>query len=434
MIAVDPLLTLYAMAGLPVLLAGLFGIKGFQRRAQQELSRKLSNLNAYTHESIAGMRVTQAFVREDVNQGLFLKLNLAYRRFWMRAMMLVNSVWPFVDTTTNATIALLYGAGALWLRPTVSIGMLVAFVGYVWRFWAPINNLSAFYNSLLSAAAYIERIFEFLDEPLVIMDREGAVEMPRIEGEVVFDRVGFRYEEGNPVLEDVSFRVAPGETVALVGPTGGGKSTIVSLVSRFYDVQEGAVRVDGVDVKFATMDSLRRQMGIMLQEPFLFPGTILENIRYGRLDATDEEVVAAAVAVHADGFIRQKPMGYATEVHERGTGVSAGERQLISFARVMLSDPRILILDEATASIDTQTEKALQEGLSRLMEGRTSFVIAHRLSTIRHADRILYIANRGIQESGDHDGLLAAGGAYRTLYESQFSRFGGPAASIVTEP
>ena len=387
-------------------------------------------MNAYTHESIAGIRVTQAFVREDVNQGIFLGLNRAYRRDWMRSAMLSISMWPYIDTVSNATVALLYGAGALWLRPEITVGVLVAFVAYVWRFWTPINNLSAFYNSLLAAAAYIERIFEFLDEPLVVKDAVGAKDMPRIEGAVEFDHVGFWYEEGIPVLEDLSFHVAPGETVALVGPTGAGKSTIVSLLSRFYDVPQGSIRIDGIDVKDVTMDSLRRQMGIMLQEPFLFPGTLLENIRYGRLDATDEEVVAAAKAVCADEFIRKKPQGYATEVHERGTGVSAGERQLISFARVLLADPRILILDEATASIDTRTEKALQKGLEVLLAGRTSFVIAHRLSTIRNATRILYIDDRGIKESGTHDDLLAARGAYRTLYESQFERLGAPETTI----
>ena len=424
MLAVDPKLTLYALAGVPLLIGGLLALKGFQRRAQQQLSRKLSNLNAYTHESLGGIRVTQAFVREEMNQGIFLKLNKEYRRDWMRAAMLSLAMWPYIDTVSNATVALLYGAGALWLRPEVSVGVLVAFVGYVWRFWAPINNLSAFYNSLLTAAAYIERIFEFLDEPLVVEDGAAAEDMPPVRGEVEFDHVGFRYETGSPVLEDLSFRVAPGETVALVGPTGGGKSTIVSLLSRFYDVQEGAVRVDGIDVRTVRMDSLRRQMGIMLQEPFLFPGTLMENIRYGRLDATDEECVAAATAVRADEFIRRKPLGYETEVHERGTGISAGERQLISFARVLLSEPRILILDEATASIDTRTEKALQKGLETLLAGRTSFVIAHRLSTIRGADRILYIDGRGIRESGTHDGLIAAAGAYRALYDSQFERLG----------
>jgi len=423
MLAVDPVLTLYAMAGLPFLAIGLLSLKGVQRRAQQALSRKSSNLNAYTQESLLGMKVTQAFARETENRRIYNVLTGAYRKTYMRATLLAISVWPYIELVSNGTVAFLYGAGALWLRPAISVGALVAFVSYVWRFWAPINTLSAFYSQLLNAAAYLERIFEFLDEPVVLDESPDAFDLPPVRGRVAFEAVDFAYEPGIPVLEQVSFQVEPGETVALVGPTGAGKSTIVNLVSRFYDIQGGRITLDGIDIRSVRLDSLRSQMGIMLQEPFLFPGTIRENIRYGRLDATDAEVEAAARAVCAHEFILKLPAGYDTEIHEQGSGVSSGERQLISFARVLLADPRILILDEATASIDTRTERALQRGLDRLLADRTSFVIAHRLSTIRQADRILYIADRNIREAGTHDELLAQDGLYRALYMSQFRAF-----------
>ena len=424
MLLVDPLLTVYALAGLPLLLLGVMLLKNAQRRAQQALSRKNSNLNAYTQESLIGMKVTQVFARESVNRGIYHRLTGDFRRAYLKSAVLNLVMWPFVDTVSNGTIALLYAAGALWLRSStgdpVSVGTLVAFVGYVWRFWMPVNNLANFYNALVNSAAYIERIFEFLHEPVVIEDKPDAAVLPRIEGRVRFDQVSFAYEPAHPVLDHISFEAKPGDSIALVGPTGAGKSTIISLLCRFYDISEGTITVDGTPITSVTLDSLRTQMGIMLQDPFLFPESVMENIRYGRLDASDEACIAAAKAVHAHEFIMHLSSGYQTVINDQGSGVSAGERQLISFARVLLADPRILILDEATASIDTQTEKALQQGLDRLMAGRTSFIIAHRLSTIKNASRIMVIADRSIAEYGTHQELLERRGQYWQLYNSQF--------------
>ncbi|MDD2392442.1 MAG: ABC transporter ATP-binding protein [Eubacteriales bacterium] len=427
MIMLSPVLTLYAMAGIPLLAIGILLLKGIQRRAHQYLSRKISNLNAYTQESISGMKVTQAFVREDENLNIFNTLSSDYRYGWMRTVMVSLSIGPYIEAVTNGTVALLYAAGALWLASSsgeaIGVGVIVAFVSYVWRFWIPINTFTSFYSQLINSAAYIERIFEFLDEPLNIEDQDDAYDLPPIKGDIEFRSVDFSYEEGVPILKNVTFKAAPGDSIALVGPTGGGKSTIVNLVSRFYDIQGGQITIDGHDIKKVRLDSLRKQMGIMLQEPFLFPGTIMENIRYGRLEATDEECIEAAKTVMAHDFIEELTDGYDTVINEQGTGVSAGEKQLISFARVLLSDPAILIMDEATASIDTKTEQALQKGLDKLLKGRTSFIIAHRLSTIRSVSQIMYISDKNILERGTHDELISCRGKYHDLYMSQFNAF-----------
>ncbi len=427
MLIISPKLTLFALAGIPLLLAGLWLLKGIQRRTQQTLSRKMSNINAYTQESVIGMKVTQAFVREEENRNIFHKLALEYRRAWLKSVMLAIVMWPYIETITNGSVAVLYLAGATWLTSSsgemVSVGVVIAFAGYIWRFWGPINTLSTFYTQILNSAAYIERIFEFLDEPVIIENEEGASVMPLIKGDIEFKDVTFWYEEGLPILENISFKINSGDSIAFVGPTGAGKSTIVNLISRFYDIQRGEILIDGISIHHVTLDSLRKQMGIMLQDPFLFPGTIIENIRYGKLDATDDECIEAAKSVCADEFIMKFPNGYQTAINEQGSGVSAGEKQLISFARVLLSDPRILILDEATASIDTQTEQALQKGLNKLLEGRTSFIIAHRLSTIRTVTKIMYIADKTILESGSHYDLVLSEGKYNVLYQSQFNAF-----------
>jgi len=420
MIAINPRLTLVSMSGLPLMFVVIFLMKKAQRRANQQLSNKSSNLNAYLHESITGIKVTQAFSREEVNMGIFARLSEEFRRAWMRAVRINNALWPIVDNMSNLSINAVYFIGISYLYGSVGVGEIIAFTGYISRFWGPILNIANFYNAMINAMAYLERIFETIDEPVVVEDRPDAYELPPINGEVVFDNVTFGYDDNVNVLEKLSFRIAPGETVALVGETGAGKTTIVNLLCRFYNVKEGRILIDGHDISRVTLNSLRKNMGIMLQDTFIFSGTIMDNIRYGRLDASDEEVMEAARVVNAHNFIMEMPDGYMTEVNERGTRLSAGQRQLISFARTLLSDPRILILDEATSSIDTRTEEIVQQGLQNLLKGRTSFVIAHRLSTIKNADKIMVIGNKGIIEAGSHDELMKRKGEYYRLYTAQY--------------
>ena len=415
-------LSLVCFAGLPVLIAVTMILKNAQRKAWQNVSRKQSNLNAYIHESICGIKVTQSFAREEENMNVFLGQSDEYRKAWMGAIKIQFLMWPSIDIISVASVCAVFISGVHWLGTGgVTVGIIVAFMSYIWRFWEPVSNLGNFYNSIVNAVAYLERIFETIDEKPTVADLPGAVEMPLIQGAVEFSDVVFCYEKDEVILDHVSFRVKPGETIALVGPTGAGKSTIVNLVSRFYDVNQGSVRIDGRDVRSVTLASLRKQMGVMLQDTFIFSGTIMDNIKYSRLDATDEEAIAAAKAVRAHEFIAAMPDGYYTEVNERGSRLSVGQRQLISFARALLADPRILILDEATSSIDTKTEMALQEGLQRLLQGRTSFIIAHRLSTIKNADKIMYIDDGRIIEQGTHDELMAIKGAYYQLYTAQYN-------------
>lgn len=423
MLICDARLTLICLCGLPVLAAVIIFIKKKQRRAWQIQSNKQSNLNAYIAESINGIRVTQSFVREKENNSIFNNLSGGYRKAWMRAVKFNFTMGPSVDIISSVTTAFVYVLGIRWiLAPdaTLTVGVLIAFTSYISRFWAPINTLASFYNSLLTAISYLERIFETIDEPVLVKDAEDAVEMPPIKGDVAFRDVSFSYEAGHPILKNISFEAKAGDTYALVGPTGAGKSTIVNLLSRFYNVDSGQILIDGTDISTVTIHSLRTQMGVMMQDSFIFSGTIMDNIRYGNRTATDEEVIAAAKTVCAHEFISQMENGYYTEVNERGSRLSAGQRQLISFARALLANPRILILDEATSSIDTETEILLQKGLNELLKGRTSFIIAHRLSTIKNADCIMYIDKGGIQERGTHDELIAQRGEYYKLYISQF--------------
>jgi ATP-binding cassette subfamily B multidrug efflux pump len=421
MVSMDLRLTLITLITMPLMIVVIVSLKKVIRHRWQTVRRKSSNMNAYLHETLAGMRVTQAYAREPETNAVYNQLSQDIRSSWMNAIRVNNLMGPSSEIIATTAVVLVYWFGVGMIDSgSVTVGILVAFGSYVWRFWHPVNNICNFYNSILMAMASTERIFELLDTPADIYDHEGAIEMPEIQGEVTFDHLSFYYEPEKPVLKEINFKVAPGETIALVGPTGAGKSTIVNLISRFYEPVEGKVLVDGIDINTVSMNSLRKQMGVMMQDSFIFSGTIMDNIRYGRLDATDEEVMEAARLVHADGFIREMEKGYDTEVNERGSRLSQGQRQLISFARALLADPRILILDEATSSIDTKTEILVQKGLEQLLKGRTSFVIAHRLSTIRNATRIMVIDDGRIVECGSHDELMKLKGEYYNLYISQY--------------
>ncbi len=423
MLALNVRLTLVCLCGLPILGTLVFIIKRKQRVAWQISSNKSSNLNAYISESISGIRVTQSFVRETENIKIFNRLSDDYRKAWMQAVSYNFLLPPAVDIISSVTTAAIYVIGVSWLSGDINAietGTIIAFTSYISRFWTPINTLASFYNSLLTALSYLDRIFETIDEPVAVKDAPGATEMPPIKGDVEFKDVVFSYEEGIPILKGVNFKVKQGESFAIVGPTGAGKSTIINLISRFYNLDSGQILIDGIDINTVTIKSLRKQMGVMLQDSFIFSGTIMDNIRYGNMEATDEQVITAAKTVCAHDFIMGLEDGYNTQVNERGTRLSAGQRQLISFARALLADPKILILDEATSSIDTETEILLQQGLARLLKNRTSFIIAHRLSTIKSSSCILYVDKGNIQEMGTHDELMKQKGSYYELYMSQY--------------
>jgi len=423
MLYINVRLTIICLIGLPLLMIVIFLIKKKQRVAWQRSSNKSSNLNAYIAESINGIRVTQSFTREQENIKIFNTLSSDYREAWMKAVKMNFILWPTIQNISTWTNVAIYVLGVAWLdngMKGITTGVLIAMTGYVGRFWAPVNTLASFYNSLLTAISYLERIFEAIDEPVIVKDCEGAVEMPAIKGKVEFKDVTFSYDEDTKVLNGISFTANVGDSIAIVGPTGAGKTTIINLISRFYNLDSGLLMIDGVDISKVTISSLRKQMGVMLQDSFIFSGTIMDNIRYGNMEATDDDVIEAAKTVRAHDFIINMENGYHTEVNERGSRLSVGQRQLISFARALLANPKILILDEATSSIDTETEILLQEGLSKLLANRTSFIIAHRLSTIKNSTSIMYVDHGLIQEMGTHEELLAKEGAYYELYMSQY--------------
>ncbi|MFD2612100.1 ABC transporter ATP-binding protein [Paenibacillus gansuensis] len=391
------------------------------RRAWQDVRTKQSRLNAHLSESIQGIRVTQAFTQEKENIGFFDKMNTENRQSWNYASMTNQSFGPIIEVTGAIGAFILFFYGAHLIQSTeITVGLFVAFASYVGNFWEPINRLGQMYSQLLVAMASSERIFEFIDMKPIVDDKEQAENLDNIEGNIRFDNIVFEYEKGRPALKGISLDVHAGQSIAFVGHTGSGKSTMINLLCRFYDPVEGRVLIDGKDIRDIHLQSLRSQIGIVLQDTFIFSGTIRDNIRFGRLDATDEEVEIAAKAVNAHEFIAGLPDGYETEVQERGSVLSMGQRQLISFARALLADPRVLILDEATASIDTETELKIQEALKTLLFGRTSFIIAHRLSTIRHADNIVVMDHGRIMEQGNHDELMRHGGIYRGLIDAQF--------------
>lgn len=417
-------LAMSALLMLPVLAACMFLLQYKSHKLWQIRRKKSSNMTAFIHEDISGIRVIQSFAAEKETEEDFYVFSEEDRTSFVNAVRVADLFSALVEITWGLGAFLLYFIGIRIVgAENVGIGTFMAFSTYIGMFWSPIRNLASFYNKIVTNISAAERIFDMMDTPAEISDREDAFEMPRIRGEVCFEHVNFAYtdEPDKPVLQDVSFQVKPGETIALVGPTGAGKTTIVNLIGRFYDVTSGQILIDGCDIRQVTISSLRRQMGVMTQDSFLFTGTIRENICYGRPDASEEEMIAAAKAVHAHEFIMAMENGYDTEVSERGTKLSVGQRQLLAFARTMVSDPQILILDEATSSIDTHTEKMVQAGIEILLKGRTSFIIAHRLSTIRGADRIFYVDDNRIREAGSHQELMEKQGAYYKLYQSQFA-------------
>jgi ABC-type multidrug transport system fused ATPase/permease subunit len=409
----------FSMMPLMVLASAIFGRHA--RVAFRETRERLAAVVGDLAENISGMRVIQAFAQESNTQERFEAINRANRDAYIRAMSLSFIFMPAVDVlSVGATCIVLWAGGAMVARGMLTIGVVVAFLSYVSRFFNPIRELSQLYTTLQAATAGGERVLDLLEMAPAVQDRPGAVDLPPIEGRVELRDVSFQYEADKEVLRHIDMTIEPGETVALVGPTGAGKTSIASLVARFYEIEQGAVCVDGYDLRDVTVDSLHRQMGFVPQDPFLFAGTIADNIRFGRPEATDEEVHRAAQVANADAFVRNLPDGYETQILEGAANLSVGQRQLLCIARAVLVDPRILILDEATSSVDTVTEALIQEALERLLHGRTAIVIAHRLSTVRNADRIYVIDDGRIVECGPHDALLQQGGLYRDLYERQF--------------
>jgi len=423
MLVLNLRLALVSLVTIPLMILLSDWIARRTRRGFREQQQTLGELNGLIEETITGERVVKAYVREQAVIEQFDVVNARLRRSSTYAQIFAGVIGPLTNLVNNVGFAVVAGAGG-WMavKGLATIGTIAAFINYARQFARPLNQIASLYNSIQSAIAGAERVFEVIDEVPELRDAPDAQLLAQIQGDVVFEDVCFSYETGVPVLRHINLHARPGQTIALVGPTGAGKTTIVNLLTRFYDIDGGSIRIDGVDIRRVRMGDLRRQLGIVLQDTFLFSDTVMENIRYGRLDATDEEVIAAARLANADQFIQRLPQGYHTQLSERASNISQGQRQLLAIARAILANPSILILDEATSSVDTRTEKYIQEAMLRLMKGRTSFVIAHRLSTIRQADEILVINDGEIIERGTHKELLAQKGFYYRMYMSQFKR------------
>jgi ABC-type multidrug transport system fused ATPase/permease subunit len=423
MLALNWKLALLTLSVMPVMIGATIFFTSRARKAYLRTRETIGEVAASFQENVSGVRVVQAFAREEVSQNRFDEINQGNRNANLGAVLLSSAFPPIVEFMgmLATAIVLFFGTMAV-MSGDITVGVVVAFLTYVTRFFQPIRELAQVYNLFQQAMAAGEKIFDLLDEPITVDNRPDATELAPIEGRVEFDHVSFSYRGDVPVLKDVSFVAEPGQTIALVGPTGAGKTSIASLLARFYDINEGAILIDGTDTRSVTMESLRRQMGLVPQDPFLFSGTVRDNIRFGRPSATDEEIVDAAKLANTHDFISRLPQGYDTEVNERGQNYSQGQRQLIAFARAVLANPRILILDEATASVDTRTEVLIQAALARLLHGRTSFVIAHRLSTIRNADTVLVVNGGEIVQRGTHRELLSEEGMYKDLYLMQYRR------------
>lgn len=420
MFSLNAKLALIALSTLPFLAVTLFSIQTISRKRWQIVRKKNSTLNAFTHENFSGIRVIKYFTAENYRLNIFKELAWDLRSAFVRAVRINDLFWPMVEFSWGIGTVITFYFGVKMINTgNITVGLLVAFTSYISMFWRPIMDLSNLFNNLVTSMASAERIFEILDIKPQIIEKDDAIDV-EIKGEVEFRNVSFSYDGKKQVLDNVSFKVNPGEKVALVGHTGAGKTTIINLICRFYDAQEGEVLIDGINIKNIKLESLRRQIGVMLQDTFLFSGSILDNIRYGRLDASDEEIIQIAKWVYAHSFISSLEKGYETDIRERGLRLSTGQRQLVSLARTLIADPKILILDEATASVDTSTERLLQKGISKLLEGRTAFIIAHRLSTIQNADKILVVENGKIVESGTHEELMEKKGIYYTMFMSQF--------------
>jgi ABC-type multidrug transport system fused ATPase/permease subunit len=426
MISLNWRLALASYAVLPIILVATVFFSRRVRQAFRQTRKTIGEVSSELQENIAGVREVQAFAREQETSSEFREVNARNRAAHVRAETLASLFMPVLDVLSTVATATVIGFGGyLFLAftpPLVSVGIIVSFMTYVRRFYEPIREMANLFAQMQSALAGAERIFDLLDKVPAIVDAPDAVSLPPVQGRVSYEHVSFSYTPGQPVIEDVSFEIAPGQTFAIVGPTGAGKSTLINLLMRFYEPDAGVIRVDGHDLRGITRASLREQIGVVDQDTFLFSGTVMDNLRYGRLEATDEEVIAAAKVANAHGFIERMPQGYQSEVGERGAVLSQGNRQLLAITRAILKDPRILVLDEATSSVDTRTERLIQHALEALMAQRTSLVIAHRLSTIRHADQILVIKDSRIVERGTHEELLVRGGTYHELYMSQFRR------------